>query len=454
MTLDDVRRWDPSALSAVSRATRSRAEDTVSTSSALRTELSAVPWDGAAADAARRRMSRLCAELDAHAAECHRVSGVAAQSATLLTQVRSNLAEIAAFAAANELNVEYRTGAVFFDASPAMTPTELNRKRALAERVSAQLHDVLTDARALDSYLAEGLSNPDTPLSFGPGDGPQQSSPDYEKVYGHPPVTDADREKASWLDPDNADPALQGVDSSVVVARIKPVPGQGVVRGSLFIAEEKVLDPFSPDGWDPGSYTSGFDYGNNRGFDEHFDPRNAKGAFLIDYEEGVVIFRQNPTHDTSGQVAIGTPEVAVTQAGDGTVRLDYHLPNPAAMLGPVNMAEAGGMPVAGTILVSPGGDGPTSSGLIGDYPSAEIYADSPAGGTRVLLRDDQDNHTVFGPILELGSYHVVGELPGAAIQRELNFSSTTPVIAGRTGITQDILVNPTLNPRGTRLTAP
>ena len=45
----------------------------------------------------------------------------------------------------------------------------------------------------------------------------------------------------------------------------------------------------------------------------------------------------------------------------------------------MNMAEASGKPVAGTIFVSPGEGGPRASGFIGDYPSAEIYADLPDG---------------------------------------------------------------------------
>jgi hypothetical protein len=103
-------------------------------------------------------------------------------------------------------------------------------------------------------------------------------------------------------------------------------------------------------------------------------------------------------------------------------------------MGPVNMADASGKPVAGTIFVSPGESGPSASGFIGDYPSAEIYADRPDGGTdggtKVLLQDEQDNRTVFGPILELGSYHFVGDLPSADVQRELGFSPTEIELRG------------------------
>ena len=132
----------------------------------------------------------------------------------------------------------------------------------------------------------------------------------FGEVFGRPPTSPEDWAKASWLDPENDDPALKGTNSAVVVTHIKPVPGHGAVRGSLFIMDEKVVDPFAANDYDPGSFASLYDYGNNRGFSENFDPRNAKGAFLINYENGVVIFRQNPTHDTAGQVTVGEPTFA------------------------------------------------------------------------------------------------------------------------------------------------
>ena len=41
---------------------------------------------------------------------------------------------------------------------------------------------------------------------------------------------------------------------------------------------------------------------------------------------------------------------------------------------------------------------------------------------RLLLQDEQDNRTVFGPILQLGPYHFVGDLPSVEMQREVGFS--------------------------------
>jgi hypothetical protein len=74
----------------------------------------------------------------------------------------------------------------------------------------------------------------------------------------------------------------------------------------------------------------------------------------------------------------------------------------------------------------------------------------------VLLRDEQDNRTVFGPILELGSYHFVGNLPSVDVQREIGFSPTQTEFRGPGGSVQvrvplDV---PTVSSSGTRMTPP
>jgi hypothetical protein len=149
---------------------------------------------------------------------------------------------------------------------------------AHAEATDADLARVLSAATGdEDVNVGMDTQGPDDPERR------QAAAKAFEEVFGGPPTSAADWVKASWLDPANDDPALNGTDSSVVVTHIKPVPGQGVVRGSLFIMDEKVVDPFAPNGYDPRSFDSLYDYGNNRGFSEGFDDRNAKGAFLIDY---------------------------------------------------------------------------------------------------------------------------------------------------------------------------
>lgn len=461
LSVADVQGWSADGVREVFHVGQNLASSTADVSRALAQLKAFESWGGDAAEAAMSSIALTRQDLDALGNELVTVADAARAAADEIEDVQSRLRALLSRAEDLGLVVDLNSNQVSTTSSAIGGPMAglIN-----AMDLQQDLDALLRDADAIDDLLASAIDMadgdsviPGLPGQSGiPTDVLQAQIEAFKKTYGRLPTSASDWEAASWLDPQNFDPALKGADSSVVVAQIMPVPGQGVVRGSLFIMDEKVVDPFAPDGFDPSAYTSLYDYGNDRGFSTNFDPRNAKGAFLIDYENGVVIFRQNPTHDTAGHVTIGTPDVRVSQAGDGALRMDYNLPNPAAMLGPLNTAELSGKPVAGTVLVAPQSGGPTASGFIGDYPSAEIYADSPGGESRVLLQDEQDNRSPLGPVLELGSYHFVGELPAPAVQEELGFSPThtTFIGPGATGQIEQPINQPTINPRGTRLTPP
>jgi hypothetical protein len=461
LSVGDVQRWSAASVRDIFHVGQSAATTISNVSRGLGQLTTFDSWGGDAAEAAKSALAVTRQDLDSHGAELLAVALAARTAADDIENIQAELRAL--ISKAENLGLELDP----VNSSVEVTPNAVGGPAiGLINAIDLQqeLDAILVEADEVDDALANAINMvdgddfiPQIPGSPTDVEARLQSQRDaFEQVYGRPPSSQEDWAKASWLDPENFDPALNGVDSSVVVTRIKPVPGQGVVRGSLFIMDDKVVDPFAPNGYDPASFGSLYDYGNNRGFSENFDPRNAKGAFLIDYENGVAIFRQNPTHDTAGQVKVGTPDVRVTQAADGTVRMDYNLPNPAAMLGPVNAAELSGKPVAGTLLVSPGAAGPTASGFIGDYPSAEISADRLGGGTRVLLADEQDNRTSFGPNLELGSYHFVGDLPSEQVQRELGFSPTHLTFHGPGGSMQVVepLDTPTVSARGITMGPP
>src|SRR5690606_40102148 len=108
------------------------------------------------------------------------------------------------------------------------------------------------------------------------------------------------------------------------VVEIEPVPGQGVVRVSQWIEQRDVIS---------GPTTR--DFGNDRTADPHFDPADTKVTTYIDYENGLVVVRQNPSVELDsdggpGEVKIGVPEAVIQQNGDGAVRVKYEAGNPFA----------------------------------------------------------------------------------------------------------------------------
>jgi len=225
----------------------------------------------------------------------------------------------------------------------------------------------------------------------------------FRESFGRDPVAPSDWTTAAALDPHTYDPKFQGVDSEVRVARIDPVPGQGVVRASQWI-EQPWVQGFGP-----------HDVGNGRGPNSRFDPEDTKVTTYIDYDNGIVVMRQNPSVElhgsTPGRAAVGVPQGSITQAPDGSVRIKYDAGNPLA---PSVLTDAHGplgdhrLSVNGDLVFTPGPGGVHVDGTRTDYPSLEVYQDLPGESTRTVLIDPAQSGSSIGPPLNLPFHHEVG----------------------------------------------
>ncbi|WP_082981108.1 DUF4226 domain-containing protein [Mycolicibacter heraklionensis] len=228
----------------------------------------------------------------------------------------------------------------------------------------------------------------------------------FREAFGRDPVSVSDWTTAAALDAHTYDPKFQGVDSEVRVARIDPVPGQGVVRTSQWIPQRDVssVPPWKRD------------FGNERGPNSRFDPEDTKVTTYIDYDNGIVVMRQNPSVElnsdgSSGRVKVGVPQGSVAQAADGSVRIKYDAGNPFA---PGALTDAHGLfgnhrlSVNGDLVFTPGPGGVHVDGTRTDYPSLEVYQDLPNGTTRTVLIDPAQSGSSVGPALNLPFHHEVG----------------------------------------------
>ncbi len=291
---------------------------------------------------------------------------------------------------------------------------------ALRNQLS-QASDVVHNAQTRSSQLAgevRALGYGHQPAKEGPAFGidPRQAPPQdderrknqieaFRKVFGRDPVSASDWTTAAGLDPHTYDPKFRGTNSDVEVVRIKPVPGQGVVRSSQWIPDREVRS--SP----PWTH----DLGNNRGPNAHFDPEDTKVTTIIDYDNGIVIMRQNPSvlensDGSPGEVRIGHPTGTVTQLQDGSVRIKYDSGNPFApgwTRDPTTMDDHQ-VTVNGDLVFTPGANGVTVNGTRTDYPSMEVYQDMPNGTTRTVLIDNAAAGGQQGPMTNLPFHHDVG----------------------------------------------
>ncbi|MGH3524946.1 MAG: EspA/EspE family type VII secretion system effector, partial [Mycobacterium sp.] len=212
---------------------------------------------------------------------------------------------------------------------------------------------------------------------------------------------------AAELDPHSYDPKNQGVPANIVVGRIKPVPGQGVVRANLFIPSESVKDPALK--WPPFDDNAG----DNRGFNPAAGPENSRVALEIDYENGVVVARQNPSVNLStGRVKTGTPTVKVAQRRDGSVYIDYAAADPFSP-GGESLAK-NTICVQGQLAVQPGADAPRIGGVVTAFPALEVYHDNPVSNgvdvpsTTTVARMWPYNTGQWGPELGLPMATIAG----------------------------------------------
>lgn len=297
------------------------------------------------------------------------------------------------------------------------TKASLSKLNDIRGKYSRQLQTSLANLRNQDGYQP-----PIQALGGNIPEGPPQHVNDeerrhnqieaFKRVFGREPTSAADWETAAALDPQTYDPKFKGAKSQIEVVKIRPVSGQGVVRVSQWIEQRDVTS----------SLSGNRDLGNNRRPEQHFDPEDTKVTTYIDYENGLVILRQNPSvEETStgapGTVKVGTPKGSVTQLADGSVRIKYDAGNPFA---PGFTADPHGplanhtITVNGDLVFTPGAGGVQVNGTRTDYPSLEVYQDFPGGSTRTVLIDPAEAGNSAGPMFNLPFHHDVGPLGGRA----------------------------------------
>lgn len=189
------------------------------------------------------------------------------------------------------------------------------------------------------------------------------------------------------------------------MVKIRPVPGQGVVRVGQWIEQRDVIS---------GPWKR--DFGNTRPADPDFDPANTKVTTYVDYENGLVVMRQNPSVELNpdggpGQVKVGIPEAVVQQTFDGAVRVQYDAANPFApgtAQNPPWPLESNPWTVNGDLVFTPTAEGVRVDGTRTDYPSMEVYQDLPDGSSRMVLVDPAIAGNSTGPMVNLPQHHDVG----------------------------------------------
>ena len=129
----------------------------------------------------------------------------------------------------------------------------------------------------------------------------------------------------------------------------------------------------------------------------------------VDYANGVIVTRQNPSVDTTtGEARTGTPTVAATQRPDGTVYVSYEAVEPFSP-GGETLGKLSPWSVNGNIVIQPTANEPVIGANVTSFPAIEIYRDAPNGVTTTLSQVMPENVGQEGPLVGLPLHQELGD---------------------------------------------
>lgn len=427
MDLADLDKWDPNAIHSVFQAAIDRSNGVRGTATTIGDVLAATPWDGAAHDAAVQANGKIRADLIQHADACDAVGRAASTAEAQVRAIKTDWTKVQRMADRWGLTIHVDSGEIsYMDPGTPEKRAEMERR---ADIVEAEIRSLITRANAADADLASairGAAGQETPEQIydklDDGSPPKEShegeaEPEanrtynemkaFEQVFGRAPLSSSDWATAAALDPHSYNAKNKGVDPNITVARIDKVPGQGVVRTNMFIPGK---DVYAPPTDMPGGGLYDMNLGDNRGFSPTAGPEDTRVAVVVDYENGIIVARQNPSVNAdTGEVSVGHPDVSAVQQSNGSVLLNYNAADPFS---PGGEAPAKAIPfsVNGTLGIEPTADGPKVGGNVTTFPALEIYSDRAGMETKSLLQSwPSFDDGQWGPINGLLFHKTVGD---------------------------------------------
>ncbi|MFE9580121.1 hypothetical protein ACFYO1_27305 [Nocardia sp. NPDC006044] len=409
-TPNEVRRWDVSGLQAISVSATAIADAIIKASDTMFVTIhDDLTWKGEARQAAEDKADRERTQMRAIATAYDDLAAASAGAARDMAHPTAEIRTIFEHYVVPPVTVADDWTVRGVEDWDSEAGVQLSRLAGLASTLAsadaqwgAKIAEANRELEAMapESALAEATKTIEDIKKQNSRSNPDRlrtSAAAFQQVFGRAPTSPTDWKTAEALNPNSYDPKYQGVQPSIKVARIEPVHGQGIVRSAAFIPAAQVFNV--PD----------YDLGDNRKEDPNFDPEHARVVTYVDYENGLIITRQNPSVTTSGEVKVGEPEVQAQQLPNGSVMIQYDAKNPFAPPG----SDLTGHTVNGELVISPTSGNPgtprvTAGGEITDYPSVEIYQDNSAGNSRPVLIDPANSGSQWGPLANLPSFHEVG----------------------------------------------
>ncbi|MDH6196413.1 hypothetical protein M2272_003056 [Mycobacterium frederiksbergense] len=415
VSIPDIEKWDPNILQQVLDTSKKAGNTLQRLGDGLDgTKKSLEGWRGPAADAWQEEHGKVRTKVDEQIGQAGTVGSIASTAIADVTYIVNQLKAIRAMPEQNGMKI-MPDGSVVDPQAGISDPQVALTRLAIQQTAEEQLKALIAQANATEVEVANALraavgdAAKIQPVPSGAPSAPtakqieqkKNQTEVFQKAFGRPPTSPADWKTAETLDPHSYSPKTHGTPPNIVVGRIKPVPGQGVVQANMFIPGKDAIAP-SIDLSRPMFPHGQSNAGDNRGFNPNAPSEANRVQVTVDYENGLVTVRQNPSVNlATGEVKPGTPDVAVTQKPDGGVLIKYNAADPFSP-GGQGLAKALNYSVNGEIAVQPGTSGPSVGGNVTTFPSLEVTHTAPTGQVASVLQSAPTFATnEFGPMVGL-----------------------------------------------------
>ncbi|SIJ32891.1 Uncharacterised protein [Mycobacteroides abscessus subsp. bolletii] len=466
--IPDIEQWDPAVLQQVLDAAKNSGNSLYKLGEGLDgTKKSLESWDGQTAEAWRAEHGKVRTDINAQHGQTQKAASTISAA---IDDVRWCVNELKdARAAPEAMGMKIQPDGTVVDPQERKTKSTQESFDRLRVRTTAQerLKALIVKATATDVEVANALRmavgdiDKIAPIPAGAPSAPtakqveqkKNQTEAFQKVFGRAPTTPADWKSAEALDPHSYDPKNKGTPPNIVAGKIQPVPGQGVVQGNLFIPGKDAVAP-TVDPKRPLFLQGLLNSGDNRGFNPNAPSEANRVQLTVDYENGIVVARQNPSVNmTTGAVQPGIPDVSVAQNTNGAVLVHYNTADPFSPGGD-GVGKMLNYSVNGDLAIQPGVTGPKVGGNITTFPSLEVVHTAPDGQVTSLLQSAPSFVTnEYGPMVGLLSpTKSVGDI---GIISDFNSYFPTPTgllpggVPGVMSMTLPLtIVPPTLTPLG------
>lgn len=181
LSIDDIDRWDPDAITAVGQASANRAQSATQTGNTLRDLPAFDSWKGQASAAALQKTQAQAAGLESHGQDASGISNATRVSATEVNQIKNELSSLRSSAAGWGIWIDPASSKAIAPAYLDALPDDTKQLvQTMTKNTQAAIDRLRIAAGHADEHLADAVKNSKHEVTI-PGKKGKWDDPNYQK---------------------------------------------------------------------------------------------------------------------------------------------------------------------------------------------------------------------------------------------------------------------------------